>query len=431
MENMFVINHSGTTASEIFLILLSIPFLFLVYGLLNGPSHYWFELFVLILPLLLLQTGVFDFRVGFWVFAAILLTLVVTIGFVMGVRIPNGLPYVIHTRDILTMFRSNVYLMTILSILAVDFQLYPRRFCKTERYGYGLMDLGTASFVIMSGCTSAYSRTRKPPELGKTAWSAVPLVVLGFFRLVTTKKLDYQEHVSEYGVHWNFFFSLLVVTVVGDVFTWGVVRSKRSSVVLFVCGLVLAGHNFWLSRGGGKEYILDSPRDLGFASANREGIFGCFGYLLLRIVTEETIHHAMWNGNENKTVTKRLLLTTGAGWTLFFCASCLQTPSRRLMNGSYLVWAWSSNITIIFFYSFVFEYMGGILNKKVTATPLLSSINRNGLAVFVFANLLTGLVNLTLDTMAASHTTAISILLAYLLTIFAFVKGYDRKRIIS
>ena len=75
--------------------------------------------------------------------------------------------------------------------------------------------------------------------------------------------------------------------------------------------------------------------------------------------------------------------------------------------------------------------MGGILNKKVTATPLLSSINRNGLAVFVFANLLTGLVNLTLDTMAASHTTAISILLAYLLTIFAFVKGYDRKRIIS
>lgn len=46
-----------------------------------------------------------------------------------------------------------------------------------------------------------------------TIRSAIPLLVLGCARLVATRGVEYQEHVSEYGVHWNFFFTLAIVKV--------------------------------------------------------------------------------------------------------------------------------------------------------------------------------------------------------------------------
>ncbi len=36
-------------------------------------------------------------------------------------------------------------------------------------------------------------------------------VVAGFVRLGMTKAAGYQEHVGEYGEHWNFFFTLAAV----------------------------------------------------------------------------------------------------------------------------------------------------------------------------------------------------------------------------
>ena len=44
-------------------------------------------------------------------------------------------------------------------------------------------------------------------------WSSLPLLVFGAGRLLAVKATDYHEHVSEYGVHWNFFFTLAIVKV--------------------------------------------------------------------------------------------------------------------------------------------------------------------------------------------------------------------------
>ena len=44
---------------------------------------------------------------------------------------------------------------------------------------------------------------------------------------------------------------------------------------------------------------------------------------------------------------------------------------------------------------------------------ILQAYNRNGLAIFLLANLLTGLVNLTVDTLSIGKEAAIAILLGY------------------
>lgn len=43
--------------------------------------------------------------------------------------------------------------------------------------------------------------------------SSLPLIVLGLGRVLSTKGVNYQEHVTEYGVHWNFFFTVSAVKV--------------------------------------------------------------------------------------------------------------------------------------------------------------------------------------------------------------------------
>ena len=106
-------------------------------------------------------------------------------------------------------FRSTMMLYTVISILGVDFHLFPRRLAKTETFGTGLMDLGVGAFVVANGMVSSSSSM----SIRKLLRKAAPLVALGLLRLFTLKTIDYQEHVSEYGQHWNFFFTMVVVAV--------------------------------------------------------------------------------------------------------------------------------------------------------------------------------------------------------------------------
>jgi hypothetical protein len=49
-------------------------------------------------------------------------------------------------------------LVTSICILAVDFPVFPRRFAKTEDFGFGLMDIGVGAFVFVSGLVSQEAR---------------------------------------------------------------------------------------------------------------------------------------------------------------------------------------------------------------------------------------------------------------------------------
>jgi len=61
-------------------------------------------------------------------------------------------------RYIITQFRAFALVSTGIAILAVDFVVFPRRYCKTETYGTGLMDIGVGVFIFVNGISSAEAR---------------------------------------------------------------------------------------------------------------------------------------------------------------------------------------------------------------------------------------------------------------------------------
>ena len=129
-------------------------------------------------------------------------------------------------RNFITMFRSSTMLTTCICILAVDFHVFPRRFAKVETFGTGIMDIGVGAFVFSNGLVSREARglsvrpnkgsgtLNELAERGRAAVLSVgPCLVLGLGRLASVKATEYPEHVSEYGVHWNFFLSLAAVSL--------------------------------------------------------------------------------------------------------------------------------------------------------------------------------------------------------------------------
>lgn len=122
-------------------------------------------------------------------------------------------------RPFIGVYRAYVVIATAIAILAVDFIIFPRRFAKAETYGSGLMDVGVGAYIISNAIVSPEARGLLSRDTGfispvmKSLKSSFPLLVLGIARLMSVKGTDYQEHVSEYGIHWNFFFTLFVVKV--------------------------------------------------------------------------------------------------------------------------------------------------------------------------------------------------------------------------
>ena len=55
-------------------------------------------------------------------------------------------------------FRSYINVATAISILAVDFKIFPRRFAKAETFGTGVMDVGVGAYVISNAIVSPEAR---------------------------------------------------------------------------------------------------------------------------------------------------------------------------------------------------------------------------------------------------------------------------------
>ncbi|CAH1420955.1 unnamed protein product [Lactuca virosa] len=306
----------------------------------------------------------------------------------------------IHSlRECVSSYRVSLMLITCVCILAVDFNIFPRRYAKTETYGTSLMDVGVGAFVFANSLVSRQARGVSTMGLNlKSALSSTsPLLVLGFARLVFTSGVDYQVHVGEYGVHWNFFFTLAGVAVL----------TSLVNVSPNYCGLlgslVLIGYQICLMTGL-NVYLLSAERGTDIISQNKQGIYSIFGYWGLHLI-------GVWLGNNllfgknNDWARKRVWILFLFFWCLtLILDSYVERPSRRMCNLTYVTFVLATNLQTLG----IIMLSGG---KKVSL--LEQAINRNLLAVFIVANLLTGLVNLSMNTLFVSPLTALFILVAY------------------
>jgi phosphatidylinositol glycan class W len=360
-------------------------------------------------------------------------------------------------KSFLTTYRGSMLVITCLAILAVDFRIFPRRFAKVENWGTSLMDLGVGSFVFSAGVVAARAVLKEQLSGRTTALStrlhgaarhSFPLLILGLVRLYSVKGLDYAEHVTEYGVHWNFFFTLACLPPFVALF-----HSAFRAVPSYSALAVFLGVSYQaaLEFTDLKAFILTAPRtDL--LSKNREGVFSFFGYLAIFLAGQATgmyviprnitMQHTVSGGlDQRKRLLTKLVVWSGI-WILLYNISAhyryglALAVSRRLANLPYFLWVSAFNCVQITAFCAVETFFFPALCKAAdpqteremydTATSrVLRAFNRNGLAVFLVANLLTGLVNLTIPTLSASGLQAMAVLIAYAAAVTGFAVILD------
>jgi hypothetical protein len=133
----------------------------------------------------------------------------------------------------------------------------------------GLMDFGSAAFVYVSGLLPP---ARVPQSTFRTLLASWPLAVLAGARLIAVKLFQYPEHTSEYGVHWNFFGTLLclrvVVLLIRQLRRQMHVASSSVAAAVVTAVSLLVGYQYALQHGL-QEYILTAPRGTSLLADNR------------------------------------------------------------------------------------------------------------------------------------------------------------------
>lgn len=371
---------------------------------------------------------------------------------------------VVPIKPFITTYRGAMMIITCVSILAVDFHVFPRRFAKVENWGVSLMDLGVGSFVFGAGLVYARQHLKDEEEdaprisfvsrMVSAIRHSLPLIALGFVRLWSVKGLEYQEHVTEYGVHWNFFFTLGLlppfVTLLQPLF-----RIVPSYGALGFALLIPYEMAFvWSDLG---MYMFMAPRE-DFLSANREGIFSFVGYLAIFLVGQgmgiEALRRdvnavtpmtsndewvAEMLGGEDSLVEVRktrehnslFKLAKWSGiWVVVYVFLTWRygprlTVSRRLANMPYLAWVSGFNCIQLLLFRVIegmlFPQLYTSRDKKVekervakATSKVLNAFNRNGLLIFCLANVLTGLINMTLPTLDMSDFESMAVLVGYM-----------------
>ncbi|CDS03750.1 hypothetical protein LRAMOSA01151 [Lichtheimia ramosa] len=433
-QEAWVSNCTGGSITEILVVVSSLVASHLLWSILqlhsSIPSQNFFvQIAIYVIPVLLSQTVAADH--------AILVTLaLISVSFLFS-RVTQSPPQAPESsqfyKSYLTVYRAGIMLVTCMAILAVDFPIFPRRFAKVETFGTSLMDVGVGSVVFSSGIVASRAYLNRQPvsrvmAMIKAFRSALPILILGFLRFILTKGVDYQEHTSEYGLHWNFFFTLgflpPFVTLASFMRQW---------ISFSVLAMMIASAYQFALYNGLQSWILDAPR-VDILSANKEGICSFTGYVAIfllgldsgMIIFRNDLSQSSlirWLGIKSdapnsKHVGIYLMVQACGLWALLGCWWCLCIGdenemfqvSRRMANLPYVIWVVAFNLTLLGWLVWV-EYLYPALGR---GPSLLDAVNVNGLVTFLWANILTGLVNLSMRTLYASTMTSLAVCFIYI-----------------
>ncbi|RLN40604.1 hypothetical protein C2845_PM01G16580 [Panicum miliaceum] len=304
---------------------------------------------------------------------------------------------------------SSQVLVTCLCILAVDFKIFPRRYAKAETYGSGIMDLGVGSFVVANALVSRQARNITSMSFGAALSSISPLVFLGFARIISTSGVDYQVHVGEYGVHWNFFFTLAAVSILTSIVR---IHPKHCGLVGL---LILSGCQIWLSSGL-NEYLISDKRSADIISQNKEGIYSVLGYWGMFLIGVSLGYYLFVDtsskGKSRNTQVVKVWVLAASFWILaIILDSYIERVSRRMCNFAYVMLVFGQNFQVLS----IFTLAGFISYGKNLI--LEDAFNQNMLGSFLLANILIGLVNTSVDTLSASSLTAFMVMSVYTFTL--------------
>ncbi|RZF44931.1 hypothetical protein LSTR_LSTR013121 [Laodelphax striatellus] len=342
-------------------------------------------------------------------------------------------------RPYITYFRTSVNLTTTICILAVDFTVFPRSLSKTETYGFSLMDSGVGYFVVCNGLVGSNIDLHNhcPSRIHlvfKLIRKNCPLFILGLVRFVTVSNLDYQQHVSEYGVHWNFFITLAFTKVISSL----LLTFFKKSFVRYLALATLVLHQSVLLSGAENWVLSDLPRNT-FLSANREGIVSLLGYVSLYLISVDL---GIWLKANNSTFEKdiarvcKLIFHAVFLYIIVHVLDLFFKCSRRLANVTYVVYI-SMLSTYLLSLCLIVELVLR-LNRGPRKTSdnnglipvILESIDSNALSFFLVANLLTGSINLYLETLFVDSFYSILIIILYeliLCIVFFLLREYNWK----
>jgi phosphatidylinositol glycan class W len=266
--------------------------------------------------------------------------------------------------------------------------------------------------------------------------SVLPLYALGLVRFLTVTAADYQAHVSEYGVHWNFFLTMAVVTTIMHLLP---VRQRHALPAAAALALL---HQAALSLGA-RDYILHAPRTSGFFSANREGIIGSLGYISIYL-SSVAVGARCFSLPPPAKVRFLFAAAVAAAAAFVTCELVLgMEASRRLMNLPYLLASIAANC---FGLALCMLCTRGDHRREEqqqhapassrlplpSSSPLFQLISQNQLEFFLICNVATGMqqralvltaaltlcpagaINLCLRTLAVTRAASIAIVITYM-----------------
>ncbi len=344
-----------------------------------------------------------------------LLNVVVGLARARPAPLPRRLPILTHAR-------MTIMLLSTIAVFAVDFSVFPRRFVRTESFGVSLMDVGVGTVLASLGISASrfYLGANSPP-LSSVVRSTIPAAVLGIVRMYFVKATDYQEHVSEYGVHWNFFMTLSIVPVVTHAMM--TIASPEVGALVLICVYESA-----LQKFGLYDMLLSNQRD-SLAMANKEGLASIVGYtaITLAFVAVGQRFYSLRSSTEMRQKITTFILPRIAMFALmyFCCRSVGLNPSRRLANLPYVL-----GVCALGYIQYALLAISEAASNARPAGPLSEAISRNQLAFFLFGNVLTGAINLSMQTLLVPKETALAIIIGYSAAVCIFamlVRNYNLR----
>lgn len=140
------------------------------------------------------------------------------------------------------------------------------------------MDIGTGALMFISGLTSRHF-IHHGKGAAKRIWEnlkAMPLLfILAFFGVITRWVANHPEVVTEYGIHWNFFWTVIFITMFSSFI--------QNFSHAFINGIIMIVVYQIFLMNGATDYVFYAKRT-NFIAKNKEGFFGFLGYCCIYLL---------------------------------------------------------------------------------------------------------------------------------------------------